>query len=192
MAQNGSITLTVLICALLGANTVAVRAGDSGQTLVAAHTQASGDEKAGSEDRGNDRVEAQERGGGQKKEKTPEEVMQARFPQPVRVGHLTGLPVLDFDDSTIGYVQRVVRTPDGKIQLIVPYGKWFGWARDWWPFTVGRRPVAVPIETVAILALQIDALDMTRSDFDKASTWIAGRDQPLPPDEMVKIAIARR
>jgi hypothetical protein len=60
---------------------------------------------------------------------TPEQRMQRRFPQPVRVGDLIGLPVLDYGDSTIGYIRQVVRTPDDKIKLIVPYGHWFGWAR---------------------------------------------------------------
>ena len=64
------------------------------------------------------------------KELTPEQKMQQRFPQPVRVGDLIGLPVLDDDDSTIGYVREVVRSPQGKVFLIVPYSAWFGWARD--------------------------------------------------------------
>jgi len=53
---------------------------------------------------------------------SPEETMARRFPQPVRVGDLIGLPVLDDQDSTIGYIHEVVRTPTGKIQLVVPYG----------------------------------------------------------------------
>ena len=76
----------------------------------------------------------------------PEE-MRRRFPQPVRVGDLIGLPLLDWDDSTIGYVRHVVRTPEGKIQLIVNQGRLFGW---------GGRLVQVPIEAVAILARQAD------------------------------------
>src|ERR1700693_486772 len=63
---------------------------------------------------------------------TPEEKMNKRFPQPVRVGFLIGLPVLDDDDNTLGRVQQVVRTPEGKISLIVSYGGSFGW---------GARPV---------------------------------------------------
>src|SRR5262245_23208627 len=42
---------------------------------------------------------------------TPEERMRRRFPQPAKVGFLVGLPVLDYDDVTIGYVRHVVRTP---------------------------------------------------------------------------------
>ena len=72
---------------------------------------------------------------------SPEEKMRRRFPQPVRVGDLIGLPLLDWDDSTIGYVRHVVRTPEGKIQLIVNQGRLFGW---------GGRLVQVPIEAVAI------------------------------------------
>lgn len=126
------------------------------------------------------------------REPTPEEKMQARFPQPVMTGHLIGLPVLDGGDSTIGYVQQVVKGPDGKIKLIVPYAKWFGWARDGGFLARGRRPVAVPIETVAILARQINALDMERDAFDKAPTWTPGGAQPIPTNEIIKIAVQRR
>jgi hypothetical protein len=76
--------------------------------------------------------------------------------------------------------------------LIVPYAKWFGWARDGSFLAPHRRLVAVPIETVAILALQIDALDMDREAFDKAPTWSPSQAQPIPPNEIIKIAIQRR
>ncbi len=114
---------------------------------------------------------------------TPEQKMQKRFPQPVKVGFLVGLPVLDDNDSTLGYVTRVVRTGDGKIQLIVPYGGWFG---------RGGRPVAVPIETVAILARQIAAVDMPREEFDEAETWQEGQGTALAAEETIRIAITRR
>ena len=109
--------------------------------------------------------------------------MRRRFPQPVRVGDLIGLPVLDWDDITIGHVRHVVRTPEGKIQLIVTYGGWFGW---------GGRLVPVPLEVVAILARQIAALDMPRSEFDKAPTWSESQTVSLPANEMIKIALTRR
>jgi hypothetical protein len=109
--------------------------------------------------------------------------MQRRFPQPVKVGDLIGLPVLDEGDVTLGRVRQVVRTPQGKIRLIVSYGGWLGW---------GARPVAVPIEVVAILARQIAALDMPPAEFAAAATWAAGNDQPIPVDESIRIAITRR
>ena len=89
---------------------------------------------------------------------TPEQQMQKRFPHPVLVRRLIGMPVLDYDNATIGYVRQVVRSPAGKVLLIVPYSSWFGWAPTSW----GKRPVAVPIEAVAILAFELAALDMMR------------------------------
>ena len=114
---------------------------------------------------------------------SPEEKMRRRFPQPVRVGDLIGLPLLDWDDSTLGYVRHVVRTPEGKIQLIVNQGRLFGW---------GGRLVQVPIEVVAILARQIDLLDISREEFRATPVWSAAATQPIPPDEMITIAITRR
>ncbi len=118
-----------------------------------------------------------------KPEPSPEEVMRRRFPQPVRVGDLIGLPLLDYDDRTIGRVRQVVRTPAGKIQLIVGVGGWFGF---------GTRPVAVPIEVVAILARQIDALDQDRDEIETAPTWDSSQGRPIDPKEMIRIALARR
>ena len=114
---------------------------------------------------------------------TPEEKMRRRWPQPVWVGALIGLPVLDDDDSTLGHVRQVVRTPEGKISLIVSYGGWFGW---------GSRPVAVPIEVVAILARQIAALDMPPREFAAAPTWQGAGAQVLTHDETIQIALGRR
>ena len=106
-----------------------------------------------------------------------------RFPQPVRVGDLIGLPVLDDGDVTLGRVRQVVRTPQGKIRLIVSYGGWLGW---------GARPVAVPIEVVGILGRQIAALDMPPAEFAAAPTWTAAEDRPIPADEHIRIALTRR
>lgn len=120
------------------------------------------------------------------KNMTPEEKMNMRFPQPVKVGDLIGLPVLDDYDLTIGYIRQVVRTPQGKVQLIVTQGGWLG---PW--FNWGARLVAVPIEVVAILGRQLAALDMARPEFASAPTW-SGKDSPIAANEMIRIAVARR
>jgi hypothetical protein len=121
-------------------------------------------------------------------EQTPAQKFAARYPQPVLAGDLLGLPVLDENDSTIGYVREVVRSPDRKIFLIVPYSGWFGWVRT----EQGKRSVAVPIEVVTILGRQINAQDMPRDDFDRAPTWSPGSDLPLPAGEKTLIALGRR
>jgi PRC-barrel domain len=120
---------------------------------------------------------------GADKDDSPEAKMARRFPQKVRVGDLIGLPVLDGDDVTLGRVQKVVRTPKGKIKLIVSYSKWLGWF---------GRPVAVPIEVVVILGRQIDSLDMGPKDYEAAPTWSQGQDQTITDDEIIRIALGRR
>lgn len=114
---------------------------------------------------------------------SPDARMKRRWPQPVKVGFLVGLPILDYDDSTIGHVRKVVRTNDGKILLIVAYGRWY---------TFKKRFVAVPIETVAILGRQINALEMLPEDFEKAPTWNDSTAQDFAPDATIQIAISRR
>jgi len=123
---------------------------------------------------------------------TPEDKMRARFPQPVKVGDLIGLPVLDGQDRTLGYIDDVVRTKDGKIFLIVPYGSWAGWLRHVGPFARYRRPVGVPIEVVAILGRQVDAIDMDRPEFDKAPAWRVTDGTPIERDDSILIALGRR
>jgi len=113
------------------------------------------------------------------------ERMQRRFPQPVRVGDLIGLPVLDDNASTLGYVRQVVRSAAGKIELIVAYNKWFGW------FGWFARPVAVPIEAVGIEGRQLASLDMPNSEYAVAPTWQSHDAMPLPDDATIRIALAR-
>jgi hypothetical protein len=112
------------------------------------------------------------------------ERMSRRFPQPARVGDLIGLPVLDGGMSTLGRVTQVVRTPAGRIVLIVNYSRWFGF------FGWFARPVAVPIEAVGIEGRQIASLDMARDAYAAAPTW-PGEAAPLPADATIRIALAR-
>ena len=110
--------------------------------------------------------------------------MARRYPQPVKVGDLIGLPVLDDDDRTLGRIQRVVRSPDGKkVHLIVPYGGFLGWR---------ARLVAVPIEVVAIAGRQLAALDMTRAEFDAAPAWSDAQSQAIPMTDIILVALHKR
>jgi hypothetical protein len=118
---------------------------------------------------------------------TPEQKFNRRYPQPVKAGFLIGLPMLDNQDSTLGYIREVVRTPEGKIVLVVPYRAWLGWGPTDW----GRKTVAVPIETVAIQARQVTAVDFSREDFAAAPPY-AAQGAPIPADETIRIAVSRR
>ena len=119
---------------------------------------------------------------------TPEQKMARRHPQPVRVGDLIGLPMLDQNDSTLGTIQQVVRTPAGRIFLVVDYRAWLAWAPTGW----GRKVVGVPLENVAILARQVAALDFSREEFAAAPIFAADQGTPLASSDMITIAITRR
>jgi hypothetical protein len=113
---------------------------------------------------------------------TAEQRMQARYPQPVRVGDLIGLPLLDDQARTLGYVREVVRTDESKIQLIVDYDGVFGWH---------SRPIAVALEVVGIAGRQISSLDMPRNEYASAPTWQGKGAQILPADATIRIALSR-
>jgi hypothetical protein len=110
------------------------------------------------------------------------ERMLKRFPQPVRVGDLIGLPMLNENSSTLGHVRQVVRTPQGNIELIVSYSRLWGWF---------GRPVAVPLEVVGIAGRQLVSLDMDPSEYANAPTWEAKDAIALPNDATIRIALAR-
>jgi hypothetical protein len=118
----------------------------------------------------------------EKPPRTPEQRMQARYPQPVRVGDLIGLALLDDSHSTLGFVREVVRTPNDKVELIIGYGGIFGW----WV-----RPVAVPIEVVGIRGRELASLDMPRSEYASAPTWQDSDATSLPSDATIRVALCR-
>ena len=93
------------------------------------------------------------------------------------------LEYLDDQDVTIGFVRKVVRTPQGKILLLVSQGGWLGW---------GERLVAAPIEVMAIFGRQLASLDMEPKEYASASTWVESGGTPIPEDEIIRIALARR
>ncbi len=114
---------------------------------------------------------------------SPEAKMSRRYPQKIRVGDLVGREVISDAYDILGRVVQVVRSPAGKIKLIVSYSRWFGWF---------SRPVAVPIELVGALGRQVGSIDMEPEEYRAAPTWIAGTDRPIPDNDIILIAIAKR
>jgi hypothetical protein len=121
--------------------------------------------------------------GGTDRPDSAEQRMRRRFPQPVRVGDLIGMPVLDDRSRTLGLVRAVVRTPQGKIEMIVAYDGWFGW---------GTRPVAVPIEVVGIQGRELASLDMPRAGYAAAPTWRQTDETAISDTDSISVALSRR
>jgi hypothetical protein len=106
-----------------------------------------------------------------------------RFPQPVSVGDLIGLPVLDDETmSTLGTVRQVVRTAQGQIEFVVSYSRWWGWF---------GRPVAVPLEVVGLEGRMLVSLDMDPEEYAKAPTWHDPSATALPADATIRVALGR-
>lgn len=120
---------------------------------------------------------------GEADKRTPEQKMAARHPQKVRVGDLIGLAIQDYGDRPLGYVDDVVRTPEGKITLVMSERGWFGRS---------GRPVSIPIETVVILARHLNLLDIPREQVATLPTWSATGSQSINRNEIIRIAIGRR
>jgi hypothetical protein len=114
---------------------------------------------------------------------TPEERMNRRFPQKVRVGDLIGLPLQDYDDRVLGHVTEVTQGKNGKIGLIVSHCGWLFW---------NCREVRVPIETVVILGRHLNLMDIKRDDFLKLATWSDPQQIEIAPDQIIRIGLGRR
>lgn len=121
--------------------------------------------------------------GDKPKELSPEEKMARRFPQPVKISYLVGLPMIDERNETLGHVRQVVRNGAGKIRLVIDYGGLFG---------IGSRLIAVPVEVCAMLGRQVAAADMPRDAFEPAPTWYGSGDQQLDGNKIIRVAVMRR
>jgi hypothetical protein len=97
---------------------------------------------------------------------------------PVRVADLIDRPILDENKSVMGRIRAVVRTGEGKIQLLLPLGGLFGF---------GERLVPVPIESVTLTGTQVMVVEMPPDRFQKSATWYGSNSEPLAAAETVSI-----
>jgi len=97
---------------------------------------------------------------------------------PVHVADLVNLPIVDESQSVMGRVRAVVRSGDGKIELLLPLGGLFGF---------GERLVPIPIESVALAGPQVLVVDMPPHRFQKTPTWYGSHSEILAAAETVSI-----
>jgi hypothetical protein len=102
----------------------------------------------------------------------------APMADPVRVADLIDLPILDANKVVLGRVRGVVRTDEGKIQLLMPLGGLFGF---------GERLVPIPIENVALSRAEITALEVPPDRFQKSPTWYGHQSEALAATETISI-----
>ena len=117
-----------------------------------------------------------------------DERMAHRYPQPIRVGALIGARVSDNNSRTIGTIRRVVRTAQGRIDVVVDCCGWFGF---------GSRQVLVPIAVLGVFGREVASLDWERGVYASAPVWQGSEWQKtggtvLADNDTVRIALARR
>jgi hypothetical protein len=98
---------------------------------------------------------------------------------PVRVADLIDLPIVDESRVTLGRVRAVVRTGEGKIQLLLPLGGLFGF---------GERLVPIPIESVALTGPQVTVVDVPPDRFQKTPTWYGSNSETLAAAETISVS----
>ncbi len=115
---------------------------------------------------------------------SPNEAMEKRFPQPVRVGSLLNRTVLQPVESKVvlGRVQNVVRQSDGTIDVVVDYGGWFGFF---------SHPIAVPVTAMVLLGEYMEIVDFTPKQLDEFKTFDAAGTTPVPPETEIKVGLAK-
>jgi hypothetical protein len=76
------------------------------------------------------------------------------LPQPVRAGDLLGRQLLRPIEAqhVLGRVAALVRQPDGAVLVVVNAGGLLGF---------GTRPVAVPLEAIALLGEHVALMDLS-------------------------------
>ena len=107
-----------------------------------------------------------------------------RYPQPVRVGDLLHRQVLRPLESqpSIGRVRTVVMRPDGVVEIVIDYGGIFGF------FT---RPIAVPIEAIALLGQYLVMLGCTPEQLEALPSFAGAGAKPLAADTTIRVALAK-
>ena len=107
-----------------------------------------------------------------------------RFPQPVRAGDLIGRAVLKPTESkpVVGRVTQVVRSDDGTLQVVVAYGGLFG---------IGVRPIAVPLDTMALLGKDLEILDFTPDQLSAFPLFDGVGTSPVATGDTIRVGLAR-
>lgn len=106
-----------------------------------------------------------------------------RFPQPVRVGDLIGRQVLEPTEAqhVLGRVAAIVRRPDGSMIMIVRFGGVLG---------IGTRPIAVPVEAIALLGEYVAIIDFTPEQLSGFPTAVEAG-PPLAPNDVIRVGLAK-
>ena len=107
-----------------------------------------------------------------------------RFPQPVRVGDLLDRQVLQPvpAQNVLGRVAAINRNEKGGIDVVVRFGGFLGF---------GTRPIAVPVEAVALLGEYVVVMDFTPEQLRSFPTLSKGKEVAIAPGETIRVGLTK-
>jgi hypothetical protein len=107
-----------------------------------------------------------------------------RFPQPVRVGDLLGRDIIAPVESqdVLGRVRRLVRDGNGQIMVVVDFGGFLG---------VGSRPVAVPVDAMALVGQDMEIVAFTQEQVRQFPTFSSSGTTDVADDTIIKVGLAK-
>jgi hypothetical protein len=108
-----------------------------------------------------------------------------RFPQPVRVGAMTGWPVIQTGGryKRLGVVVGVFQPQDDDPQLVFRYRKGFGQP---------ERLIAPPLDQVALVGAMVKIADLDLDELDKLPTFRPTNGRFLGENEVVRIGVDKK
>jgi hypothetical protein len=116
---------------------------------------------------------------------TLKQLQQMRFPQPVRVGSLSGEKVIQAGTSlkTLGVVVGVFRPDGGDLELVFRYGGVFG---------LGARTIAPSIDEVSLVGPMVKINDLDKMDLAALPTFTGAGGKLLGPNEVIRVGVDRK
>ena len=107
-----------------------------------------------------------------------------RFPQPVRVGDLIDRQVLQPTPAqhVLGRVAAINRNDKGGVDVVVRFGGFFGF---------GARPIAVPVEAVALLGEHVVVMDFTPQQLRDFPTLAEANGKAIAPNETIRVGLTK-
>jgi hypothetical protein len=108
-----------------------------------------------------------------------------RFPQPVRVGAMTGWPVIQTGGRyrRLGVVVGVFQPQDDDPQLVFRYRKGFGQP---------ERLIAPPLDQVALVGAMVKIADLDLDELDKLPTFQPVNGRFLGANDIVRIGVDKK
>ncbi len=108
-----------------------------------------------------------------------------RFPQPVRVGSLSGEKVIEAGSNLrkLGVVVGVFQPKDGDLELVFRYGGVFG---------LGARTIAPSIDEVSLVGPMVKINDLDSKDLEALPTFTGADGKFLGSNDVIRMGIDRK